>query len=367
MKTGTVWQKAVCWLAISMLFACTGFVFSAAAQEKCDLVKVAEGIYAVIQKNTLQQPLEGNSIIIINDADVVVVDSQQTPAAARSTIAEIKKLTGKPVRYLINTHWHNDHNQGNFVYQQAFPNLEIIAHRDTREDIAKLAAQTLAGRIGGFQQRAQFGQMLDAGVDGQGKQLSEAVKHRLRQRLSIPESHLRELQEVKITLPTLTYERTLTFERGSRTITLFCNGPGNTRSDTIVWLPQERIVITGDLLVSTVPFMSESRPRQWLARLKEIAALNPTLIIPGHGQIQPDRQHLDRHIAMLESLIEQVDAAVRLGLSLEETRKRVKLDAFRRQYSQGDEFLMNEFDFRVTEPAVVDAYDEALAALKKRN
>lgn len=335
--------------------------------EKFEVTKVADGVYAIIRTETLKQPLDGNTTVIVNDRDVVVVDSTQTLTSARAVIAEIKKLTDKPVRYLINTHWHNDHQQGNLAYQQTWPGLEIIAHRLTREDITSLGAQVLQNRMRQLQNREQAKKTLESGVDGQGQPLTEASKHRLRERLAMPESHLQELQEIKITPPTLTYEHNLTLHRGNREIQIFCHGPGNTRSDTVVWLPNEKIVISGDLLVSTVPFMSESRPRGWLARLKEIAALNPVMIIPGHGSIQRDRQYLDLHTALLESLIAQVDTAIRAGLSAEETRRRVKLDSFRQQYSRGDQFLMNEFDFRVTETAIDDAYQEAKEIGQKKN
>jgi glyoxylase-like metal-dependent hydrolase (beta-lactamase superfamily II) len=144
-------------------------------------------------------------------------------------------------------------------------------------------------------------------------------------------------------------------------VRLFSNGPGNTRSDTIVWLPADRILASGDLLVSTVPFMSVSFPRGWLNRLREIDAMDPAVIVPGHGPLQRDRTWLRRHVALLESLIAQVDAARAAHLSLDETRKRVNLDAFRDVYALGDPFLADEFDFRVTEPAVIDAYREPAA------
>lgn len=322
------------------------------------VTRVTTDVYAISSTETLRQPLDGNVTVLINERDVMVVDATQTMTSARAVIAEIKKLTDKPVRYLINTHWHNDHQQGNLAFLQAWPGLEIIAHRLTREDILTEGAQVLQTRIRQQQNRAQAQKLLDAGQDAQGQPLSEAVKHRLRERLGIPARHLQELQDITITPPTLSYEGQLTLQRGKREVQLFSHGPGNTRSDTIIWLPHERIVICGDLLTSTVPFMSESRPRGWLARLREIAALDPLVIIPGHGAVQRDRHYLNLHIALLESLIAQVDVALQAGLSLEETRRRVKLDSFRQQYSHGDSFLANEFDYRVTESAIADAYRE---------
>jgi cyclase len=331
------------------------------------VTRVTADVYVISSVETLRQPLDGNVTVLINERDVIVVDATQTMTSARAVSDEIKKLTDKPVRYLINTHWHNDHQQGNRAFLQTWPGLEIIAHRLTREDILTEGVQVLQARIRQQQNRAQAQKLLDAGKDAQGQPLSEAVKHRLRERLGIPANHLQELQEITITPPTLTYEGQLTLQRGNREIRLFSHGPGNTRSDTILWLPQERIVISGDLLTSTAPFMSESRPRGWLARLREIAALDPLVIIPGHGALQRDRHYLNLHIALLESLIAQVDAALQQGLSLEETRRQVKLEAFREQYSQGDALLRNEFDYRVTETTIAAAWREGKETTTKKN
>jgi cyclase len=328
------------------------------AAERFDVTKVADGVYLISRTEVLKQPLDGNTVVIVGAESVAVVDSTQTSTSAKAVIAEIRRLTPLPVKYLINTHWHNDHLLGNGAYVAAFPGVQIVAHELTREDIASEASAVLANRIRGLENRNQAQATLDAGRTPAGVPLSRADIHRLRERLAMPASHLEDLKAIVVTPPTVTYRGRMTLQLGGREVQLFSNGPGNTRSDTVVWLPADRVVASGDLLVSTVPFMSVSFPRGWLARLKEIEALAPSAILPGHGPVQRDLTWLHRHKALLESLITQVDAALDKGLTLDQTRASVNLSTFRDAYAGGDKFLVDEFDFRVTEPAVVDAYRE---------
>src|SRR5512133_2657489 len=96
------------------------------------IVKVAEGVYAAIRTEPPGLTVNANIVFIINDDDVVVVDTTLTPGTARETIAALRPLTKKPVKYVINTHWHDDHIMGNAAYREAYPGVEFIAHVETR-------------------------------------------------------------------------------------------------------------------------------------------------------------------------------------------------------------------------------------------
>jgi len=104
----------------------------ASAQSQLEVVKVADGVYAALRKEPPGLTTNANSVFIINEEDVVVVDTTLTPGTARELLAAIRKLTSKPVKYVINTHWHDDHIVGNQVFRAAFPAAEFIAHANTR-------------------------------------------------------------------------------------------------------------------------------------------------------------------------------------------------------------------------------------------
>lgn len=99
------------------------------------MAKIADGVYGAIYSEMHDDPVHSNSLIVIGDDGVAVVDADYTPAGARATIAEIRKLTKLPVRYVITTHWHDDHVFGNQESQIAFPGVEFVAHRRTRESM----------------------------------------------------------------------------------------------------------------------------------------------------------------------------------------------------------------------------------------
>ena len=124
-------------LVLALTPLCAGQTAPPAGEGAFDIVKVAEGVYAAIGRPNAPMAIGCNAAIIINQDDVLVVDTHLTPSAARALLAEIRKLTDKPVRYVVNTHWHNDHTQGNQAYFSVFlDGVEFISSHATREDIA---------------------------------------------------------------------------------------------------------------------------------------------------------------------------------------------------------------------------------------
>jgi len=99
-----------------------------------DIQKLAEGVYAVMRREPAGLAVHANNVFIVNDDDVVVVDTSQSLALTKDIIAALRQITPKPVRFVINTHWHDDHYIGNQVYRDAFPGVEFIAHAATLTD-----------------------------------------------------------------------------------------------------------------------------------------------------------------------------------------------------------------------------------------
>jgi hypothetical protein len=99
------------------------------------LTKLADGVYAIEHKNLNDGNPSGNTTVIIGEREVFVVDSCYRPSSAAEDIAQIRQWTDKPVGYLFNTHFHNDHNNGNKTYLNALPSLAIIAQEETKKDM----------------------------------------------------------------------------------------------------------------------------------------------------------------------------------------------------------------------------------------
>src|SRR5881628_3894601 len=117
-----------------------------ATDDLFDIKPVADGVYAAISKPAYK--VNCNAAIILFDDSVLVVDTHSKPSAARALIEQIKKLTDKPVRYVVNTHFHWDHYQGNEAYPSSWPaGVEIISSEATRANIQRLGIPRIKNEI----------------------------------------------------------------------------------------------------------------------------------------------------------------------------------------------------------------------------
>jgi cyclase len=158
-------------------------------------------------------------------------------------------------------------------------------------------------------------------------------------------------------------ETKLTLYRGQREIELLYLGRGNTRGDLVVYLPNEEVLMTGDLLVSPIPCSFGSYLGDRVQTLKRLREIDAEIIIPGHGQPQRNKDYPDFATSLLESVVNQTKDAVKRGLSLEEARKTVDLESFRRRIA-GDDLIQNlAFTSFFVTPAVERAYKEARGEL----
>ncbi|HEV7889096.1 MAG TPA: MBL fold metallo-hydrolase [Pyrinomonadaceae bacterium] len=345
-----------------ILLSCSA---ASAQAQKLEIVKIADGVYGAIFSEPRMDPVESNSLIVVGDDGVLVLDANRTPAGARAVIAEIRKLTDKPVRYVVNSHWHDDHIFGNQSYKEAFPQVEFVAHRNTREDMEKLAAPHIQGGVNRFTKAlADAETQLSTGTKPDGSKLTDKEREQLSVELKVYKDVLPELKTIHLVLPTVTFDQRLTLYQGGREIQILYFGRGNTRGDVAVYLPRERVLATGDLLVHPVPFAYGSFLGEWIQAMKKLRELDAAVIVPGHGPLMRDKEYLDTVIALLESVTSQVQDAVKRGLTLEETRKAVNLESFRRRLAGDDAVRLETFDDSIIRVGIERAYKEAKGELK---
>jgi cyclase len=327
-------------------------------------IAVAEGIFLFISPD--QDPLEvdGNSIVVVNEHDVLVFDTNVLPSSARAVLAEIRKITDKPVRYVVNSHWHPDHWDGNEVYAREFPNLEIIASAETRrlmENTMNVYGKTLLAIVAPANKDME--EQLRTGKGSDGKPLPEKDRHDIEDTFGKEKTFMAEYEGMHPALPTLTYDNRITLYHGGREFRVM-HFVGNTAGDSAVYLPKEKILMAGDLLTAPVPFGADSHPRSWIESLKTLERLDVDVIIPGHGEAQRDKKYLQLVRESLESVTDQVHEALRRGMTLEETRKFVKFDTIRPKFTHDDANLNAEFDGNFATPIVRQVYDEATEELE---
>lgn len=324
---------------------------------------LAPGVWAFVFHNELgdQANVDGTAVVIVNDDDVIVVDAQWTPRTARRVIAEIRRLTPKPVRYVVNTHWHGDHWFGNQAYREAFPGVEFIAHPNTLADLEANEIPSLGpsrdsalpAAIRGLEERYR------TGVRRDGKPLTAADSAAVRRQLAAFRWAIPAAREIRPLRPTLLVADSLVLWRGDRAVVIRFLGRGNTRGDLTVWLPREQVLVTGDLLVNPVPYSFGSYLSEWVATLTRLRALPARVIVPGHGAIQRDWAYLDLVTELLRSTVAQARGAVERGLDLAATRGAVDLSGLRARFTGGDPLRERAFDAFFITPAVERAWLEA--------
>ena len=169
-------------------------------------------------------------------------------------------------------------------------------------------------------------------------------------------------------LPTITVEERLTLYRGNRRIDIRHFGNGHTAADLVVHLPNEGILMTGDLVVWPVPLVGnpQSHIGDWAATLDKLRALKPTVIVPGHGQILRDDSYLKTLSEMFASIKQQVEEAVAKGETLEQAHKSVNLAEFRSRITGDSKVRKALFANYVAYPAIAAAFSEASAKRKEQ-
>lgn len=329
-----------------------------------EMVKVADGVYAAIRTEPAGLTVNGNSVFIINDDDVIVVDTTLTPGTAKEELAALRKLTSKPVKYVINTHWHDDHIMGNQVYREAFPGIEFIAHAATRD---YLPTTGLSNRKGAMSEQGYPGfiaflkEQLQQNKSVFGGPMDDEERATYASDTRIAERYMAENPSVEIVLPTITLDSRLTLHRGNRVIDILYLGRGHTSGDLVVHLPKEGVVIAGDLVIWPVPYVGnpQSHPGEWSATLEKLTALNPIAIIPGHGPVLHDNAYIKLMSRLFASIKQQVEAAVARGETLEQTRKSVNLDEFEKLFAGNSRIRRNIFNNYVKGGGVAAAFSDA--------
>jgi cyclase len=347
---------ALLFLASLALSATAGRV----SNKDYEIVTLAEGVHGFVWSDPSAQLVEGNSLFIVNDADVVVVDTGLMPATTRRMIEELRKLTPKPVTHVVNTHWHDDHVNGNGIYREAFPGVKVIAHTHTRTDHQE---QVIAARKENLDRAeaglSRYDVWLEKGVDDAGKPIDDARRKRIVDFLATAKQEIPALRAVKDSVADVTFDTKLVLQRGSRTIEILHLGLGNTRGDAVVLLPKERIVVTGDLLVYPVPFMFGSYYDTWPQTLEKLAALPADTLFLMHGAPQQDREYLKKVQALLRDIDTRAKAAAATSLTVEDAVKSVDLKDWSERFAGGNALLARAFEGYVVTPAVERAIRQA--------
>jgi cyclase len=285
-----------------LLCLAAGYVFPSRAQSGVVVqkVQIADGIYQFVTAPDGYVP-NGNSVVIVNENDVLVFDTFTRPSTARTVLAEIRKITDKPVRYVVNSHWHPDHWSGNEVYAHEFPKLEIIASEETRQlmlNTANAWPPEFAEEL--RKDQADLDKEVSTGKEADGTPLTGEQRRKDEDEMRLEREFIAEGMKVKRTYPTLTYNDQLTLHHGGREFR-FMSMVGDARGTTVLYLPTEKILVTGDLLSYPIPYFTPPLS-QHAKSLRTLARFDADVIIPGHGPAWRDKDFLNLEAELFESV-----------------------------------------------------------------
>jgi glyoxylase-like metal-dependent hydrolase (beta-lactamase superfamily II) len=232
-----------------------------------------------------------NTGIVIGDDAVLVADTQATPAMAADVVRRIREVTDKPIRYVVLTHYHAVRVLGAAAYEPD----HILASQDTYDLIVERGEQDKASEIGRFPRLFQNVETVPPGL----------------------------------TWPTLTFTGKMTLWLGKLEVQLLQLGRGHTKGDTVVWLPQERTLLSGDLVeFDATPYAGDAYFKDWPQTLDNLAALEPKALVPGRGAALTTPEAVAAGLAGTRGFIADIYAQVQQGVAQGKNLNAVYRDTF---------------------------------------
>jgi imidazolonepropionase-like amidohydrolase/glyoxylase-like metal-dependent hydrolase (beta-lactamase superfamily II) len=325
-------------------------------------VKLADGVWAATRKEAIGLAQNGNSLIVVGDRDVLVVDAQFTREATLETLAAVRSVTRRPVRWVVNTHWHDDHFAGNQVYRDTFPGVQFIIHANTRADLKALGAPNRDGTKEGAPPLVEkYGNQMRIGLGVDSTPISARERASLTDAIRIMNGYLEELPAFRETMDGPSVQDRYDVDLGGRAVEVLWLGRANTRGDLVVHVPAARVVATGDLLVHPIPFAFGSFPREWATALDRVKAMRPVAMLPGHGPVLRDFRYLDRVRASLADAHLAAVAAIDRGDSVARAMRDITLEQHRLPMTGGEKWLEYMFENFHRRPIALAAAQQARA------
>ena len=334
---------------------------------------LGDGIYLFRAPSALDLWTATNVVVVINDRDVTVFDSFTRAGTARMVIAEIRKLTDKPVRTLVNSHWHQDHWSGNNEFLKAFPGIQIIATTETRDYMKRMPGTFFAASLARSvtTTRAALDSAIRTGKEADGTPLTPEERQAMEKDIEETASFEQEVRNLPRVFPTMAFRDTLVFWSGNREFRLF-SATGDATASAVLYLPAEKLLVTGDVLVAPEsgtghpPWTTNSYAiTPWLHSLRAMERLDVTTIVPGQGAAFRDKAYLQLTIEVFAAIIDQVHAALERGsVGIDAVQAAVNIDAIGRRY-RPDEPIPPSFRNWV-EALVRKVYQESLDGITPR-
>ena len=321
-------------VALAVAFVHASPVAAQAKQLGARMERINDGVYAIIHDPADEQFPNGNTGVVIGDDGVLVVDAAYLPSHAKADIALIRSVTDRPVRYLVITHLHRDHNGGASAYRDAFPGVSVVSGAQTRDFIAiNRAASARSAAANGSPLRTALAALearLAAGTDSAGHALAPSATADLERRIAQRRTEVEELSTLRVITPDVAVKNELDLFLGSRRIQVKNRGRAHSPDDVTVYLPLDGVLFSGDIVVQApMPFTGATWPVEWSAVLHDIESERITAIMPGHGPVMRDLSYVRALHALIDGVTSQVSTFLARGMTLDQIQQSVDVTRLR--------------------------------------
>jgi cyclase len=305
-------------IACTALLLTAGLAATGAAQSAYRVEKVADGVYCATSAETAYYV--ANSVIVVGDEAVLVVDSGASPGGARRLIEAVRTVSDKPIRYLVDTHFHFDHAFGNSAFG---PETTLISHEATRLLLGPdaLEGRTYRGFADGIPGRVQ---------ELRAQAAAEAAPDKRREieaRAASLEAYGRELATVTLAPPRVAFSEHAVVDLGNHEVQLVYVGRGHTAGDALVFLPRERVLCSGDYFNGYLGYMGDAYVDEWADGLDRLARLDFETVVAGHGAPFKGKDRIAPVQACLRDLWRQAVDLRRAGVPADQAASRIDLRA----------------------------------------
>lgn len=325
--------------------------------------KLADGVWLFASPEPFHLQPYGNVVAIEQSDGIVLFDSGGTPAGTRRILDMLAAISSKPVKAVVVSHWHGDHLNGLRTVRERWPQVRTIATNATRNTLSDprvvrfmptgdtasddAIRRNMEGALAGLRAAAARTDLPDAVRAGNAQGAREL------------EHYGHELLGGAMLVPEEGFDDRLLLDDPERPVELRFLGRANTDGDAVAWLPQQRFLLTGDIVVLPIPFGFGSYPQDWVMTLAALKGFDFKMLVPGHGMPLQDRVALDRLSALISDVRAKVAPLAAAGLSLDDVQKKVDLSAHVQVYSGGDPWRAQLFEQYWRQPIIASAYKEA--------
>jgi glyoxylase-like metal-dependent hydrolase (beta-lactamase superfamily II) len=316
---------------------------------------VADHVWLIYNSLTSSEPpFEGNVVVFEQSDRLVVVDAGGCPRSGDNVVAQIRSISHKPVRFLIYTHYHGDHNLGAGAFRKAWPAVTIVSTTHTRDSMTGAPMRYIA-----TYDRSNAQMVEHAHERLQEANLSPGLRRGWQHVADIGDAFVAGYKNLRAYPADVTFDDTLMIPDSVTPLEVRFLGLANTDGDAVVWAPQQRVLASGDVVVNPIPYAASSFPAEWIKVLAALRRLEYTALVPGHGPVLHDTQYIDKLSAALGEVERQVTTLVASGKPLDQVRQAVNLETLRDTFAGGDDWDRARFSDFFLDPIVANAYKEA--------